>query len=548
MGDTSKMSSHSPIGFGKEYDPVKMQKLEAAIARSYASLRRLEAMLIEGTPGQVLTKSSVKDFLASWENRVSSDEVATAQNVGDGAGIFSEKDGTVFKFKSLVAGDNVTVTETEETIEIAAADPSGGGGGDVDAVVGGAGVDVDATDPVNPVVNLNSATIASLGLADTAVQPARAINSGTGLTGGGSLAADRTLALDAASIASLALADTAVQPARNLTTGTGLTGGGNLSADRTFALNSTSIASLALADTSVQPARSISAGTGLSGGGNLSADRTVSLSASSISSLALADSAVQPAGLSSAIGGLSVVYQPLSSRLTAWAAGDVPSAFTVGIVDAVDAAAWRAAIGAGTSTVTPAALTKTDDTNVTLTLGGTPATSLLQATSITVAWSGTLAKDRGGFGLDASSLTGYVKAAGAGAMTASATIPYSDLTGAPTLPTSSTYTPTLSNVASIGGTPTAYLCQYMRVGDAVMVSGRVSAYTTGFPAVLGISLPVASDFAAMENAGGTGCALTTAFTPVSLYADASANLVYMQINATIPSPVDIPFFFMYRVI
>jgi len=44
------------------------------------------------------------------------------------------------------------------------------------------------------------------------------------------------------------------------------------------------------------------------------------------------------------------------------------------------------------------ALTKTDDTNVTLTLGGTPATALLQAVSITVGWAGTLAVGRGGTG------------------------------------------------------------------------------------------------------------------------------------------------------
>lgn len=49
-------------------------------------------------------------------------------------------------------------------------------------------------------------------------------------------------------------------------------------------------------------------------------------------------------------------------------------------------------------TVTPAALTRVDDTNVTLTLGGTPATALLQATSITAGWSGTLAATRGGTG------------------------------------------------------------------------------------------------------------------------------------------------------
>ena len=43
-----------------------------------------------------------------------------------------------------------------------------------------------------------------------------------------------------------------------------------------------------------------------------------------------------------------------------------------------------------------AALTKTDDTNVTLTLGGNASTSLLQAASLTLGWSGILAASRGG--------------------------------------------------------------------------------------------------------------------------------------------------------
>ncbi|MCW1908620.1 MAG: hypothetical protein KIH63_004735 [Candidatus Saccharibacteria bacterium] len=46
--------------------------------------------------------------------------------------------------------------------------------------------------------------------------------------------------------------------------------------------------------------------------------------------------------------------------------------------------------------VTPAALTKVDDTNVTLTLGGSPTTALLQATSITAGWTGQLSLARGG--------------------------------------------------------------------------------------------------------------------------------------------------------
>jgi len=45
-----------------------------------------------------------------------------------------------------------------------------------------------------------------------------------------------------------------------------------------------------------------------------------------------------------------------------------------------------------------AALTKVDDTNVTVTLGGTPASALLAATSITLGWTGTLSVARGGTG------------------------------------------------------------------------------------------------------------------------------------------------------
>lgn len=49
-----------------------------------------------------------------------------------------------------------------------------------------------------------------------------------------------------------ALADTAVQPTLKLVAGDGLTGGGTLAANRIFALSSTSLASLALADAAVQ--------------------------------------------------------------------------------------------------------------------------------------------------------------------------------------------------------------------------------------------------------------------------------------------------------
>jgi hypothetical protein len=66
------------------------------------------------------------------------------------------------------------------------------------------------------------------------------------------------------------------------------------------------------------------------------------------------------------------------------------------------------------SDITGAALTKTDDTNVTLTLGGTPTTALLRATSLTLGWTGTLALSRGGSANSSFSTNGvlYVNSGG----------------------------------------------------------------------------------------------------------------------------------------
>jgi hypothetical protein len=74
--------------------------------------------------------------------------------------------------------------------------------------------------------------------------------------------------------------------------------------------------------------------------------------------------------------------------------------------------------------ITPDALTKTDDTNVTLTLGGTPATALLQAVSLTLGWSGTLATSRGGTGLSTiGSALQYIRVNSGGTALEYATLP-----------------------------------------------------------------------------------------------------------------------------
>jgi hypothetical protein len=65
---------------------------------------------------------------------------------------------------------------------------------------------------------------------------------------------------------------------------------------------------------------------------------------------------------------------------------------------------------------TPAALSKADDTNVTLTLTGTPSTALLQATTITAGWTGTLGLTRGGTAASLTASNGGIVYSAAGAL------------------------------------------------------------------------------------------------------------------------------------
>lgn len=79
---------------------------------------------------------------------------------------------------------------------------------------------------------------------------------------------------------------------------------------------------------------------------------------------------------------------------TAYVDRKVENNLTASTTEAPSKTAVNTALALKQNSITPQPLTKTDDTNITLTLGGTPTTGLLQPISLTLGWTGTLADAR----------------------------------------------------------------------------------------------------------------------------------------------------------
>jgi len=182
--------------------------------------------------------------------------------------------------------------------------------------------------------------------------------------------------------------------------------------------------------------------------------------------------------------------------------------------------------------VTGAALTKTDDTNVTLTLGGTPGSALLRAASLTLGWTGQLGLARGGTNANLSATGGasqVLRQSSAGAAVTVSQLSTTDISNL----VSSTYTPTLTNVANLSAS-TAYACQYIRVGSMVWIAGTVDVdpTLTATTTQLGISLPVASNFTQTYQAGGSAAAISVPSQSAGIFADTANDRLTMQFVST----------------
>jgi hypothetical protein len=148
--------------------------------------------------------------------------------------------------------------------------------------------------------------------------------------------------------------------------------------------------------------------------------------------------------------------------------------------------------------ITGAALTRTNDTNVTLTLGGSPSTALLNAASLTLGWSGTLAVGRGGSG--ASTLTGVLVGNGTSAFTAvvgtagqflrrntaNTAYEFRTLQGADIAGSELTFANDTNVTMTLGGTPASALLQPVSINLGWTGQLSVSRGGTGASTLTGV--------------------------------------------------------------
>lgn len=187
------------------------------------------------------------------------------------------------------------------------------------------------------------------------------------------------------------------------------------------------------------------------------------------------------------------------------------------------------------------ALTKTDDTNVTLTLGGAPTTALLNATSLTLGWTGILAPSRGGTN------NGFTAFTGPTTSTKTFTLPNASATiltdnAAVTVAQGGTGATTLTGLLQGNGTSAVTaITNSSAVGATLRVTGA-STYAWGAldladgDAITG-TLPVANGGTGLTSVGsdpsllGSNGTAAVYFTPA--ITNSSASIAYSRSGSTL---------------
>ena len=113
-----------------------------------------------------------------------------------------------------------------------------------------------------------------------------------------------------------------------------------------------------------------------------------------------------------------------------------------------------------------------------------------------------------------------------------------------------TYTPTQTGVSNVAAN-TAYLCRYVRIGDQVTVTGQVAIDPTAAAPTsteLGVSLPIASDFASLQEDCSGVFASNSINQSGLIAADTGNNRAQFLFSATSTANAAYKFTFTYVVI
>lgn len=198
---------------------------------------------------------------------------------------------------------------------------------------------------------------------------------------------------------------------------------------------------------------------------------------------------------------------------------------------------------------TPAALTRTNDTNVTLTLGGTPNTALLQATSVTLGWTGTLATGRGGLGGSTTPTTGTLLTGNGTAWIATTATYPSTATGTGTIlrangtnwaATTATYPTTTTINQLIYSSANNTISEITAAANSVLITSgtNVPSLSTTLPSAVQNNITAVNSAANTLSIGGgvktfvTGAvnvaasANTTTWTPGIAFGGAAVGITY----------------------
>lgn len=192
---------------------------------------------------------------------------------------------------------------------------------------------------------------------------------------------------------------------------------------------------------------------------------------------------------------------------------------------------------------TPAAMTQVSDTNVTLTLGGSPATSLLQATSLTIGWSGTLALARGGLAANLTASNGgifYSTATSGAILAGTATANQILLSGSSSAPSwsTATYPATTTINQLLYSSATNVISGVTAQSSAILLSNASSTPVWSSALTNGqiiIGSTGATPVAATITAGG-GINITNAAGAITISATAS-GLSWSTIAGTLQAAV-----------